>query len=115
VTLPGIPTIRPFQAMACGIPLISAPWSDREALFCAERDYLIARDRREMKRQLAHLLANPPAARKLADAGLARIGQAHTCAHRVDELLGFLRTIERDDRTTDLTGDPTPSEELRPG
>ena len=24
--LPGIPTIRPFEALACGIPLISAPW-----------------------------------------------------------------------------------------
>ena len=25
--LPGIPTIRPFEAMACGIPLICAPWA----------------------------------------------------------------------------------------
>ncbi len=28
--LPGIPTIRPFEALACGIPLISAPWEDAE-------------------------------------------------------------------------------------
>jgi spore maturation protein CgeB len=26
-TLPGIPTIRPFEAMACGIPMVSAPGS----------------------------------------------------------------------------------------
>ncbi len=26
--LPGIPTIRVFEALACGIPLVSAPWSD---------------------------------------------------------------------------------------
>ena len=31
--LPGIPTIRPFEALACGIPLISAPWDDAEHLF----------------------------------------------------------------------------------
>ena len=26
--LPGIPTIRMFEALACGIPLVSAPWDD---------------------------------------------------------------------------------------
>jgi spore maturation protein CgeB len=26
--LPGIPTIRPFEALACAIPLVSAPWDD---------------------------------------------------------------------------------------
>ena len=29
----GIPTIRVFEALACGIPLISAPWADCEGLF----------------------------------------------------------------------------------
>ena len=32
-TLPGIPTIRVFEALACGIPLVSAPWHDSERLF----------------------------------------------------------------------------------
>ena len=31
--LPGIPTIRLFEALACGIPLVSAPWDDAEGLF----------------------------------------------------------------------------------
>ena len=31
--LPGIPTIRVFEALACGIPLVSAPWRDAEGLF----------------------------------------------------------------------------------
>ena len=31
--LPGIPTIRVFEALACGIPLVSAPWRDEEGLF----------------------------------------------------------------------------------
>ena len=29
--LPGIPTIRVFEALACGIPLVSAPWDDARA------------------------------------------------------------------------------------
>jgi len=94
--LPGIPTIRAFEAMACGIPLVSAPWSDREALFLAGRDYLVARNGREMKQHLVDLLSDRGRARKLADAGLTRIQMAHTCAHRVDELLAVLRALDRD-------------------
>jgi spore maturation protein CgeB len=38
--LPGIPTIRPFEAMACGIPLIVARWHDAEGLFTPGSDFL---------------------------------------------------------------------------
>src|SRR5581483_4237839 len=40
--LPGIPTIRMFEALACGIPLVSAPWEDSEKLFQPGEDYLVA-------------------------------------------------------------------------
>ena len=43
--LPGIPTIRVFEALACGIPLVSAPWDDCEGLFQPGRDYLSRRQR----------------------------------------------------------------------
>ncbi|HVZ32233.1 MAG TPA: glycosyltransferase, partial [Polyangiaceae bacterium] len=39
--LPGIPTIRPFEAMACGIPLVSSPWKDSEHLFTPGNDFLV--------------------------------------------------------------------------
>ena len=35
--LPGIPTIRAFEALACGIPLVCAPWDDAEGLFTPGR------------------------------------------------------------------------------
>ena len=38
--LPGIPTIRVFEALACGIPLLSAPWSEAEGLFRPGEDFL---------------------------------------------------------------------------
>src|SRR5690606_6334041 len=38
--LPGIPTIRVFEALASGIPLVCAPWQDSEGLFTPGRDYL---------------------------------------------------------------------------
>ncbi len=90
--LPGIPTIRVFEALACGIPLICAPWDDAEGLF-RPGDYLTALDGAEMEKQM-RLLANDQAARKeLAQAGLETIRARHTCRHRVDELLDVLETI----------------------
>jgi spore maturation protein CgeB len=91
--LPGIPTIRPFEAMACGIPLVSAPWDDAEGLFRPGQDHLVARDGGEMRRHLGAVLSEPALARSLAERGLETIRARHTCAHRVDELLGFLREI----------------------
>src|SRR5690606_14775845 len=46
--LPGIPTIRPFEAMACGIPLVCSPWDDAEGLFSPGSDYLVAHDTEQM-------------------------------------------------------------------
>ena len=88
--LPGIPTIRMFEALACGIPLISAPWSDAEGLFRAGTDFLFARDGADMQRLLAEVLADPDRAAALAAAGLETIQARHTCRHRVEELLAIL-------------------------
>ena len=88
--LPGIPTIRPFEALACGIPLVSAPWDDAEGLFRAGEDYLVARNGREMERHLWEILHDAELARALARSGRRTILARHTCAHRVEELLGIL-------------------------
>jgi spore maturation protein CgeB len=91
--LPGIPTIRPFEAMACGIPLVSAPWDDVEGLFTAGDDYLVARSGGEMKAHLRALLDDPALARELAEHARATFLARHTCAHRVEELLRIHRQI----------------------
>ena len=87
--LPGIPTIRVFEALACGIPLVSAPWEDREHLFTPGQDYLVARDGTEMSRHLTTLRNDPAQRAALAAHGLATIRARHTCAARVDELLAI--------------------------
>jgi spore maturation protein CgeB len=91
--LPGTPTIRPFEAMACGIPLVSAPWEDADELFTEGEDYLVARDGEEMRDQLARLLADPDLRRAQAARALATIRARHTCAHRVDELFAIHRRV----------------------
>jgi spore maturation protein CgeB len=92
--LPGIPTIRPFEALACGIPLISAPWDDTEKLFTPGADFLIARDGDEMKRQIKMLLEDEERGRALARHGRRTILERHTCGHRVDQLLEIDRALK---------------------
>jgi spore maturation protein CgeB len=81
----GIPTIRVFEALACGIPLICCPWRDTEHLF-EEGDFLVARNGEEMKRGMEHLLRHYAAAEAQALRGLQTILSRHTCAHRAEEL-----------------------------
>jgi spore maturation protein CgeB len=85
--LPGIPTIRVFEALACGIPLVSAPWNDCEGLFRPGTDYLVARDGAAMQRALRDVLHDRDLAASLRAHGLQTIACAHSCAHRVDALL----------------------------
>jgi spore maturation protein CgeB len=78
-----------FEALACGIPLVSAPWDDAEGLFRPGRDFVFAADGAAMTRALRQLLAEPAAAVELTRSGLETIRARHTCAHRVDELLSI--------------------------
>jgi spore maturation protein CgeB len=94
--LPGIPTIRPFEALACGIPLISAPWRDCENLFTPGADFLFAHSGAEMERLLKLLLSEPARARALVRHGHETILRHHTCAHRVDQLLTIFQEIAAD-------------------
>ncbi|HEU4648441.1 MAG TPA: glycosyltransferase [Gemmatimonadales bacterium] len=91
--LPGIPTIRVFEALACGIPLISAPWDDVEELFTPGEDFLVARTGAEMQEQMARVFREPGLAAHLAERGLRTIRGRHTCAHRVDELLAIYHDL----------------------
>jgi len=84
--LPGIPTIRPFEALSTGIPLISAPWEDAEHLFTPGQDFLVARNGAEMKQHLQNILQNEELASNLRQNGLKVINQKHTCAHRINQL-----------------------------
>jgi spore maturation protein CgeB len=91
--LPGIPTIRVFEALACGIPLVSLAWRDAEGLFAPGLDFLVAEDPDRMRTHLAALAEDDDLRRALIEHGLATIRRRHTCAHRVDELLGIVRQV----------------------
>jgi spore maturation protein CgeB len=87
--LRGVPSIRVFEALACGIPLVSAAWDDAEGLFTEDRDYLMARTGAEMASHLRDLLHDAGRAQALAAHGVATIRARHTCVHRVGELMAI--------------------------
>ena len=91
--LPGIPTIRVFEALACGIPLVSAPWSDCEQLFRPGQDFLVGRDGAEMERHLRAVASDPSLRAEIVASGLETVRGRHTCAHRVDELMAIVRRL----------------------
>jgi spore maturation protein CgeB len=91
--LPGIPTIRVFEALACGIPLVSAPWDDSEHLFRPGEDYLVAGDGDAVAGHLRALRDDADLRAALVASGLETIRTRHTCAHRADELLAIVARL----------------------
>jgi len=79
--------------MACGIPLISAPWNDTEGLFSPGVDYLVAHDSVEMTAALKAVLTDSALSTSLSVHGLETIRKRHSCAHRVNELLGIMEQL----------------------
>jgi spore maturation protein CgeB len=101
--LPGVPTIRVFEALACGIPLISARWDRTADLFTPDEDFLVARDGDEMTAHLRVLVSDEGTRKRLATRGLGTIAARHTCAHRVDELLKIYDEVRLKPDTTETS------------
>lgn len=92
--LPGIPTIRVFETLACAIPLISAPWNDTEHLFNDDEDFTTVQNGEEMKGKMQEVLEHPESFQGMSRCGFEAVQGRHTCAHRIDELLEIYRSLE---------------------
>lgn len=90
----GIPTIRVFEVLACGIPLISAPWRDTEKLF-RNGDFAFVNSSEQMRHTMEHLLDNPREAAAQAERGRETVLSRHTCAHRAVELSQICEEVLR--------------------
>ncbi|MBD3317951.1 MAG: glycosyltransferase, partial [Chitinivibrionales bacterium] len=91
--LHGVPTIRPFEALACGIPLVCAGWEDAEHLFTPGKDFISVHSGEQMRRALYAILSDKKLARGLSKHGRQTILDRHTCGHRVEQLLDIAREI----------------------
>jgi spore maturation protein CgeB len=78
------PSIRLFEAGACGVPIISDLWPGLETIFTPDEDILIANSSRQVVDYLCEI--SPERARKIGLRGRERILAQHTARHRAREL-----------------------------
>lgn len=93
--LSGIPTIRMFEAFACGVPLVCSPWTDLEGLFHPNQDFICVPDGRAMTAEIAYLLKDELARGQLAGQALDTIRQRHTCVHRAHQFEEICQELGR--------------------
>jgi spore maturation protein CgeB len=91
--LSGIPTIRVFETLACGIPLLCSPWQDVENLFRPGEDYIVVPDGQAMNAEIARLLQDNSARAQIAANGMETVRNHHTCEHRAQQLVGICEEI----------------------
>jgi spore maturation protein CgeB len=81
------PSVRLFEAAACGIPVISDNWPGIETIFSPGTEILIARDPRDVMQ----ILQETPEHRRLtiASNARARLLREHTPRHRARQLEAY--------------------------
>jgi spore maturation protein CgeB len=87
------PSVRLFEAAACGVPLITDRWAGLELFFKPGQEILIA----DIPEQVLQLLDLPPERRRrIAAAGRKRVLQEHTADHRARTLEQYYREVVSD-------------------
>jgi len=78
------PSVRLFEAAACGVPIISDWWEGLDTLFAPGREIVIAGDGADTVRALTEMTESDR--RRMGEAGRRRVLSGHTAAHRAAEL-----------------------------
>ena len=85
------PSVRLFEAAACGTPIVSDEWEGLETLLVPGQEILLARSSHEV----LEILRDMPERERLAvgDRARRRVLAAHTSAHRAGELEGYVAEL----------------------
>jgi spore maturation protein CgeB len=87
------PSVRLFEAAACGTPIISDYWAGLESFFALEREILVARSTEDV---LAFLHDIDECQREeIGERAFAAVMQRHTADYRAIELEGYVLDITR--------------------
>jgi spore maturation protein CgeB len=87
------PSVRLFEAAACGVPIISDDWPGLGTIFAPSREILIAESADEIVAFLRDL--TPERRKRIAAAARHRVLAEHTAAHRAEELETLLSLSAR--------------------
>ncbi|MFZ1996054.1 MAG: glycosyltransferase [Solirubrobacteraceae bacterium] len=91
------PSVRLFEAAACGTPIITDPWPGVQDVFEPGREILVAGRGEEVAALLDDV--DDAQRRQIARAARARVLAGHTAAHRVDALEREIRSVGLSTRT----------------
>jgi spore maturation protein CgeB len=83
------PSVRLFEAAACGTPIVSDWWEGLDTVFEIGREILVARSTEEATRILRE--TSEEDRREIGDRARQRVLAEHTAAHRASQLAGYLR------------------------
>ena len=84
------PSVRLFEAAACGTPIVSDEWQGIEEIFVPNREILIARTSEDVRRFLELPVG---ALRSVGAAARKKVLSRHTAAHRAIELESILGNL----------------------
>ena len=87
------PSVRLFEAAACGTPVISDWWDGLDTLFTPGEEIVIAREGRDVLTALCE--TSEATRRELAERARARFLAHHTGRHRAAELVGYADEVRR--------------------
>jgi spore maturation protein CgeB len=90
------PSVRLFEAAACGTPIVSDYWRGLETIFEIGREILVANDADDVARILRDIPESER--RQIGARARARVLRAHTAAHRAAVLESCARTSGRSRR-----------------
>ena len=85
------PSVRLFEAAACGAPIISDTWHGLDELFEPGREILLVRNGDDIQRYLRDM--SETARRELGARGRARVLAAHTAQHRARQLEAHIQEV----------------------
>ena len=87
------PSVRLFEAAACGVPIISDAWRGLDAFFLPGRDILISGTPRQTLRLLDEIPDRERAA--IGQRARRRVLAEHTAAHRAAQLEEYFEEVKR--------------------
>jgi len=85
------PSVRIFEAAACGVPIISDWWQGLDAFFELDTEILISRSPQDTLRYLTEITDEER--RRIGESARIRVLEEHTSAHRAEELEEHARKI----------------------
>ena len=81
------PSVRLFEAAACGTPIVSDRWEGIETLLAPGREIVLADSPAEVLAVLRGM--GEDERQRMARRARARILAEHTAAHRAEQLVGY--------------------------